>query len=104
MKLIAETPQESRIIDRVCALLEDLGIAADGYRKNEAIAATFFSSEDILAGTGWQHMCPEEQEAVLCSIEDTVRRAMRTAGRRAAYRCLHNAGSGIAHPDRHMGV
>lgn len=104
MKLIAETPYESRIIDRLCVLLGDLGISADGYRQDEAIAATFFSSEEILSGTRIQNLCPEEQEAVLCSIEDTVRRAMRTAGRRAAYRCLHNAGSGIAHPDRHVGI
>lgn len=103
MKLIAENRKESYIVDGLCALLCDLGIAADGYRQEEAIAVTFFSAEDHCTNEILDFMTPEEQVEFLLSVEDTVRSAMLKAGNRAIHRALAHVRAGHAHPDRHLG-
>lgn len=100
MKLIAETPQESKIIDRLSVLLYDLGIITDSFRHDEAIATTFISTDDLLFDVTYREMTAEEQAEFIHSIEDSMRAAMRTAALRAASRALLNTGLGLSHPSQ----
>lgn len=102
MKLIAETQQESRLVDGLSALLSDLGVEVDGYRKDEAVAVTFFSANQFAMPEELLDMSADEQSAFLCSIEDAMRGAMLAAGYRTINKALRHAKRGISHPDRHL--
>lgn len=102
MKLIAETQQESRIVDGLSALLSDLGVEVDGYRQEEAIAVTFFSTNHFAMPEELLGLSRDEQSAFLSSIEDAMRGAMLAAGYRTINKALRQAKRGISHPDRHL--
>lgn len=102
MKLIAETQQESRIVDGLSALLNDLGVEVDSYRRDEAMAVTFFSTNHFTMPEELLGLDREEQSAFLCSIEDAMRGAMLAAGYRTINKALRRARRGISHPDRRL--
>lgn len=102
MKLIAETQEESSLIEGLSALLCDLGVDTEGLRHNEAIATSFFSSEDITICQGTDHMTAEERISFLRSIENNVRQAMLRAGQQVIDRAVSTAQAGLSHPDRRL--
>jgi len=101
MLLIAENEKENRVLDGLTALLCDMGIDTDSYREDEAIAVTFFSTDNLSVNEEFMDMTVEEQSAFLHTIEDLMRSAMLSAGHRVISRALSYAKAGICHPDRH---
>jgi len=102
MLLIAENDKENRVLDGLAALLCDMGIDTDSYREDEAIAVTFFSTDDLSINEEFMDMTVEEQSAFLHTIEDSMRAAMLSAGHKVISRALCHAKLGISHPDRYL--
>lgn len=81
MKLIAESDYDNQVIMGLSAFLTDIGVDVTGYRREDAIAATFWSSEDIsMELAAIDLMTKYDKEAFLWSIEDSLRSAMIIAG------------------------
>lgn len=94
MKLISENQREDMVICGLTALLCDLGIDADGYTQQEALAATYIFPDDVTLECSSLHMTREDQLAFLKSIEDDIRAAMLRAGYEAIERAISHAKSG----------
>lgn len=81
MKLIAETEAENHILRGLTTLLNDLGVDAEGYRQEEAVAMTFWSSDDFSMDlAAIKDASKEAKESFLCANEDRLRAAMIAAG------------------------
>ena len=100
MKLIAESQYEDQVLIGLTALLCDLGINADGYTRNEALAVSFISPEDISLESKSIHMSFDDQLALIHSIEDSIRNAMVTAGYATIERAIRHAKGGKVHINR----
>ena len=81
MKLIAETEYESQVIYRLADLLRDLGIDAEGFKREEAVAEVFWTPDDFTMELASIHNATKEDRiSFLMAIEDKLRSAMITAG------------------------
>lgn len=93
MKLIAETEYENQLVYGLCSLLRDLKVDVDGFQHEDAIATTFWSSEDLI-------MCIDplinpskfDKQAFLFSIEEDIRSAMIMAGAKVIEKKLLSIG------------
>lgn len=103
MKLISESQYEDMVVSGLTALLCDLGIDADGYTEQEALALTYISPEDFSIECGSLHMTKEDQLAFLKSVEDNVRTAMLTAGYEAVQKAMLHARGGKVRLTRSIG-
>ncbi len=103
MKLIAENQYEDQVIAGLTALLCDLGVNADGYTKDEAMAVTFFTPDDFDLEASAIRMTRDDQIALIRAIEDNIRTAMFTAGYEMIERAMNMARGGKAHLSRSLG-
>jgi len=104
MKLISENQYEDQVVAGLTALLCDLGVSADGYKKNEALAVTFLSPSDIELEATSIYMTHEDQLALIHSIEDNIRTNMIAAGFETIQRAMLQAHGGKAHINRVLGT
>ena len=103
MKLIAESQYEDQVVAGLTALLCDLGVSADGYTEDEAMAQTLISPDDVDLQASSIRMSREDQIALIRSIEDSIRTAMITAGYETIERAIQKADGGKAHISRRLG-
>lgn len=81
MKLIAETEYENQVIHGLTNLLRDLGVDAEGFRREEAVAEIFWSPDDFtMELASIRNATKEDRESFLMAIEDKLRSAMISAG------------------------
>lgn len=98
MKLIAENPHDDQVIGGLSALLNDLGVETDSYLQEDALAAVFWSANDLeLEADALSYMSKEDRIAFLTSIEDSIRASMRKAGFRTINAAIARAQGGHAH-------
>jgi len=103
MKLIAENEHDDQVLGGLTALLSDLGIETDSYLKEDALAAIFWSANDLdLETDALSYMSKEDRIAFLLSIEDSLRASMRKAGLRTINRAIEHIQGGHAHLNARM--
>lgn len=90
LKLIAETAEENTMLPGLGALLTDLGIIANEYRKDEAFAVTFWSAAELSYLYAERFNLTHEEAAYLLEeLEPSLRSAMSAAGLRLIERACH---------------
>lgn len=81
MKLIAENSHEDQLLPGLVSLLRDLRVDACGFRREEAFAPIFWSSEDFsLELPSIKEISEEERTAILANLESDLVEAMILAG------------------------
>ena len=103
MKLIAETQYEDQLLMSLTTFLREMGIDAEGYRQEDAIAPVFWSANELeLEADALSYMSKEDRIAFLCSIEASLRSTMRRAGLRHISNAIGRAQGGHAHLNARM--
>lgn len=98
MILLSENTHEDEILSGITALLIDLGIDADSYRREDALAPVFWSANDLeLEGEALSYMSKEDRIAFLQSIEDAICACARKAGCRTIRSAVRQTQGGHAH-------
>ena len=81
--MIAETEEENTMLPGLGALMADLGIIANEYRKDEAYAVTFWSAAELSYLYAERfNLTYEEAAYLLEELEPSLRSAMAAAGLR----------------------
>lgn len=103
MKLIAETPYEDQLLTSLASFLRDIGVDAESYRQEDAIAPVFWSANELeLEADALSYMSKEDRIAFLSSIEISLRGAMRKAGLRHISNAIGRTQGGHAHLNARM--
>ena len=97
MKLISESPHDDQLVYSLTNLLYDIGVDADPYRQEDALAMILWSSNELeLEMDALSHMTKDDKMALLISIEDAICAAMREAGMRVICEAVSRAQGGQA--------
>lgn len=103
MILIAENEHDDQVLGGLTALLIDLGVETDSYLQEDALAAVFWSANDLeLEADALTYMSKEDRVTFLLSIEDSLRASMRKAGLRTINRAIEHTQGGHAHLNARM--
>lgn len=90
MKLIAETEEENTMLPGIAALMTDLGIIANEYRKEEAYAVTLWSAAELsYLYADRFNLTHEEAAYLLEELEPMLRSTMAAAGVKLIERACH---------------